>query len=99
MLVGRRVEQQPRVLRRPRGQHDDVRLLHLALLVTVVIFDTGDARALAVGQYPGDGAPWPHLGTDLPRVAQIGDERIGKSADRAADMAPAVINAGSSALV
>ena len=99
MLVGRRVEQDARVLRRPGGEHDDARLLHLLLFL---------ARRNIRRRWR---ACRPRLvrtrvtvlsaRTSAPafrRIAEIGHHRIGERADRAADMAPAVIDAGRPAL-
>src|SRR6516225_3655367 len=55
MLVGRRVEHQARVLRRPCRQHHDARFLHLPLLLGVVILDAGHLVALRVAEHARDG--------------------------------------------
>ena len=94
MLVGRRVEQDTRILRRPRGQHDDARLLHLALFLGVVIFDADGAAAFRVGQHARDIAQGAHFRARFSRLAEIAHHRIGERAGRASDGAPAVINAG-----
>ena len=93
MLVGRRVEQQARVLRRPGGEDDDARLLHLLLPFVVVVLDAGDAGAGLIGQHPGDGGERTHFGLGLSRVLQIRHRRVGKRPGRTALMAPAVIDA------
>ena len=51
MLVGRRIEQNARILRRPRREDDDVGLLHLPLFLRIVIFDAGGAGAGVVGEH------------------------------------------------
>ena len=99
MLVGRRVEHEARILSRPRGEHHDFRLLHLALLLLVVVFDAGDPGALLIGEHPSDGRARPHFGASLPCIAEIGDDRIGERPGRTADMAPAVVDAGRPPLV
>ncbi len=98
VLVGRRVEQYARVLPRPRGQHDDARLLDLPLLLLVVVLDAGDAGALLVGEHARHGAERPHLGLGFSRLAEIGDHRVGERPGGTADMAPAVIDAGRASL-
>ena len=94
VLVVRRVEQDARVLRRPCREDDDARLLHLLLFSVVVILDAGDAGAGLVGQHARDRGERAHLGLGLSRVLQIGHHRIGERAGRAADRAPAVVDAG-----
>ena len=81
------------------SQHHHTRLLHLALALLVEIFDPGDLAALGVGEHAGNGRERAHLGAGLARLAQIGGGRIGERADRTADVAPAVIDAGGTALV
>ncbi len=93
VLVGRPVEQM-RGFCAAQLQHDNARRLHLPFLLLVVVLDAGHASACGSGQDACDGAPRPHLGAGLPRLGQVGDERVGECTDRAADMAPAVINAG-----
>ena len=99
VLVGRRVEHEARILAGPGRQDDDARLLGLAFLLVVVIFDPRDLVALRIGEHARDGRARPHLGARLPGVGQIGHHRVGERPDRAADMAPAVIDAGRPALV
>ena len=94
MPVGRRVEQQARVLRRPGRQHDHARLLHLALLLRVVVLEAANAGSLAVGQHARDGRARPDFGARLARLGEVGDQRIAERAGRTADMAPAVVDAG-----
>ena len=77
MLVGRRVEHEARILSRPRGEHHDFRLLHLALLLLVVVFDAGDPSALLIGEDPRGGRARPHFGTGPPCIGEICDDRIG----------------------
>ena len=50
MLVGRGVEHESRVLRRPCRQNDDTCLLNLLLFVGVVIFDGGGLRSVGAGK-------------------------------------------------
>ena len=95
----RRIEQDARVLRRPRGEHHDARRLELLFLLLVVVLDAGDASALGIGEHARDRAPRAHLGSGLSGVGQIGDQRIGERAGRAADMAPAVVDARRAPLV
>src|SRR5215831_11312959 len=83
----------------PGGQHYDTRKLHLAFPFFNVVFDAGDACAFGVGEDPRDGAPRPHLGSRLSRIAQVGNERIGERTDRAAYVTPTVIDAGRPSLV
>src|SRR5262249_46307995 len=75
------------------------RLLHLALLLLVVVLDPGDLGTLRIGQNAGDAAPRPHLGSRLPGIAEISDQRIGERAGRAADVTPAVVDARRPTLV
>ncbi len=98
MLVGRRIKQESRILRRPRRKDDDARLLHLFLFLRVVIFDAGDAAAVLIGEDARHGRQRAHLGTGFARLTEIGHHRVGERADRAADVAPAVIDASRSAL-
>ena len=60
----------------------------------VTILDAGDAIALGGGERARDRAPRAHLGAGLSCVGEVGDERVGERADRTADMAPAVVDAG-----
>src|SRR6202034_2978334 len=98
MLVGRRVQKDARILPRPGGENDDARFLRLFLLLGVVIFDAGNPRAVLIGEDARHGAKRPHLGAALAGFTEIGDDRIGERADRAADVTPAVIDAGIAAL-
>ena len=50
------------------------------------------------GQHACNGRQRPHLGARFLGVRKIGDLRIGQRADRATDMAPAIIDAGRPAL-
>ncbi len=68
VLVGRRVEQEAWVLRRPGREHDHARLLHLALLLAIVIFDPGHLGPFGIGEDAGDAAPGPHLGAGAGQV-------------------------------
>src|SRR5262245_15127810 len=90
LRVGRRLNQQARVLPRPSRWNDDARLLPLALLLVVVVLDAGHLRALLVGEHARDRRQWSYLGAGLARVGEVGDQRVGERAGRAADMAPAV---------
>ena len=99
MLRRRRVEEQPRVLRRPGGEHDDARRLHVALSCCVVVLDTGRLRSLCVGQHARDGRARAHFGARATRFAQVRDDRVAERSRGATDVAPAVVNAGRAALV
>src|SRR5262249_5245735 len=77
----------------------NVRRLYLPLLLLVVVLDAGDASAFRGRQDPSDGAPRSYLRARLLRVSQVGDKWIGERTDRAADVAPAVIDAGRPPLV
>ena len=48
VLVGRGVEHDARVLRRPGGQHHDARLLHLLLVLGIEVFDAGHLAAVGL---------------------------------------------------
>ena len=98
MLVGGRIEHDARILCGPRRQYHDAGFLHLTLFFLVVVFNAGDAGALRVGQHTGDRAERSHLGAGLSGVGKMGDHRIGQRAGRAADGAPAIIDAGRPAL-
>ena len=98
VLVGRRVEHQARVLPGPRGEHDHAGGLDLLLVLLVVILDARHLVARGVGEHARHRAPRPHLGAGLAGVGQERHQRIGERADRAAHMAPAVIDAGGAAL-
>src|SRR5450631_735925 len=66
--------------------------------VSVEIFDPGRFLAGRIGEDARHRAPRPYLGTRCPRFAEIGHQRVGERADRTADMAPSVIDAGRPAL-
>ena len=72
MLVGRRVQEQARVLRAPGGQHHRIRGLNLLLVVAVVIFDPGDLLAEASVRTRVTVRRGPHLGAGVAGLAEIG---------------------------
>ena len=78
MLVGARIEQQARVLRGIGGEHHDARLLDLALLLVVVIFDAGDAVAGGIREHARHVAERPHVRALAARLAETGRLRIGE---------------------
>ena len=61
VAAGGRVQHQPRILRRPGGQDDDVGGLHLLLAIAVVVFDARHLVAGGVGEHARHRAPAPAL--------------------------------------
>src|SRR5258708_9549383 len=98
MLVSGRIKHQARVLRCPRREDNDARLLHLFFFFGVVIFDSGDLVPRIVGEHARDSRESAHLRAGFAGVGQIAHHRIGERADWTADVTPSIINAGRATL-
>ncbi len=99
MLVGRRIEHDPGILRRKGRQHDDACLLDLPFLPGVVIFNTGHAGPRGVGQHASRIGERPDLGAVVARLAKQPCLRVGQRAGWASGAAPAVMDASLAPLV
>ena len=99
MPVVRGVEKDARVRRREGREHDDVRVLLLALLRLVVVLDPGSAVAFRVDEHARHVGMGADLDAGFPRDGQISDLRIDERARRAARLAPAVVDARGPAVV
>ena len=82
------------VLHSARGEHDYGSRDPVLLARGVDVYDSSDAVPTTAEHDPGHGAHRPDLHARLHRPWQIGDQRVGQGADRAARVAPAVIRDG-----